>query len=120
VDPPNECPLPDVCEDIHGGLLTLSTAPHDRTPLAPQTQILCWYLEHCTPVQKHYKYSLGCADRCPPPPPPARVFRLWVAPPNERPLPEVYEDIYGGPLTIGNRGGIHVADTQEHIVLEAE
>lgn len=48
------------------------------------------------------------------------VFRLWVAPPNERPLPEVYEDIYGGPLTIGNRGGIHVADTQEHIVLEAE
>jgi hypothetical protein len=32
----------------------------------------------------------------------------------------VYEDIYGGPLTIGNRGGIHVADTEEHIVLEAE
>jgi hypothetical protein len=48
------------------------------------------------------------------------VFRLWLAPPNERPLPDVFEDIYGGPLTIGNRGGIHVADTQEHIVLEAE
>ena len=46
--------------------------------------------------------------------------RLWISPPNERPLPEVYEDIYGGPLTVGNRGGIHVADTLEHIVLEAE
>jgi len=46
--------------------------------------------------------------------------RLWIAPPNERPLPDVYEDIYGGPLTIGNRGGIHVSDTLEHIVLEAE
>lgn len=50
----------------------------------------------------------------------AAVCRLWIAPPNERPLPDVYEDIYGGPLTIGSRGGIHVADTQEHIVLEAE
>lgn len=48
------------------------------------------------------------------------LLRLWLAPPTERPLPDVYEDIYGGPLTIGNRGGIHVADTQEHIVLEAE
>lgn len=46
--------------------------------------------------------------------------RLWIAPPNERPLPEKYEDIYGGPLTIGDRGGIHVEGTQEHIVLEAE
>jgi hypothetical protein len=46
--------------------------------------------------------------------------RLWIAPPNERELPAVYEDIYGGPLTIGSRGGIHVEGTQERIVLEAE
>ncbi|WIA23850.1 hypothetical protein OEZ85_013508 [Tetradesmus obliquus] len=48
------------------------------------------------------------------------LLRLWLAPPNERALPAVYEDIYGGPLTIGSRGGIHVEGTQEHIVLEAE
>lgn len=57
---------------------------------------------------------------CPFPLPQPCFYRLWIAPPNERPLPEVYEDIYGGPLTIGSRGGIHVADTEEHIVLEAE
>lgn len=56
----------------------------------------------------------------PTPTPHQTTHRLWIAPPNERPLPDVYEEIYGGPLTIGNRGGIHVADTEEHIVLEAE
>jgi hypothetical protein len=50
----------------------------------------------------------------------AAAHRLWLAPPTERALPAVYEDIYGGPLTIGNRGGIHVEGTREHIVLEAE
>eukprot|EP00879_Flechtneria_rotunda_P008142 GHRR01008527.1.p1 GENE.GHRR01008527.1~~GHRR01008527.1.p1 ORF type:complete len:362 (+),score=138.84 GHRR01008527.1:379-1464(+) len=48
------------------------------------------------------------------------LLRLWISPPNERPLPEEYEDIYGGPLEIGNRGGIKVEGTQECIVLEAE
>jgi hypothetical protein len=48
------------------------------------------------------------------------LHRLWLAPVNDRPLPQVYEDIYGGPLTQGRRGGIHVADTVECIPLEAE
>jgi hypothetical protein len=48
------------------------------------------------------------------------LCRLWIAPANERPLPEEYAEIYGGPLDIGDRGGIHVQGTREHIVLEAE
>ena len=48
------------------------------------------------------------------------VLRLWIAPPNDRPLPASYAEIYGGSVDIGGRGGIHVADTKECIVLEAE
>lgn len=47
-------------------------------------------------------------------------IRLWVSPPVDRPLPAAYEEIYGGSVEVGNRGGIHVADTKECIVLEAE
>lgn len=48
------------------------------------------------------------------------LLRLWLAPPAERPLPESYKEIYGGSVEIGNRGGIHVEGTIEHISLEAE
>ncbi|KAF8060336.1 SAT17 [Scenedesmus sp. PABB004] len=48
------------------------------------------------------------------------LLRLWIAPPVERELPEVYAEIYGGSLEVGNRGGIHVEGTQEHVTLEAE
>lgn len=48
------------------------------------------------------------------------LLRLWLAPPVDRPLPESFLEIYGGSIEVGNRGGIHVADTIEHISLEAE
>jgi hypothetical protein len=37
------------------------------------------------------------------------LLRLWIAPPNARPLPAVYADRYGS-LTPGDRGGIPAAD----------
>ena len=49
------------------------------------------------------------------------LLRLWVAPHNAPPLPAAYEEIYGGNgLEVGNRGGIHVADTVECVPEEAE
>jgi hypothetical protein len=48
------------------------------------------------------------------------LLRLWLAPADERPLPEAYEEIYGGSVEVGARGGIHVEGTVEHIALEAE
>jgi hypothetical protein len=49
------------------------------------------------------------------------LLRLWLAPDNAPPLPEVYEEIYGGNgLEVGSRGGIHVADTVECVPEEAE
>lgn len=44
------------------------------------------------------------------------LLRLWLAPPNARPLPPVFAECYGG-LTIGNRGGIICADTVPHAPL---
>ena len=35
------------------------------------------------------------------------LLRLWVSPPNDRPLPPIYADRYGS-VEIGNRGGIIV------------
>ncbi|KIZ05655.1 hypothetical protein MNEG_2302 [Monoraphidium neglectum] len=48
------------------------------------------------------------------------LLRLWLAPAVDRPLPESYKEIYGGSVEVGNRGGIHVEGTEEHISLEAE
>jgi hypothetical protein len=49
------------------------------------------------------------------------LLRLWCAPPDAPPLPEVYNEIYGGNgLEVGKRGGIHVADTVECVPEEAE
>lgn len=48
------------------------------------------------------------------------LLRLWLAPEDDRPLPDSYSEIYGGSVEVGNRGGILVAGTVEHISLEAE
>lgn len=42
------------------------------------------------------------------------------SPPDERPLPKVYEEIMGGPLVVGDRGGIICDNTLPHIAFEAE
>jgi hypothetical protein len=47
------------------------------------------------------------------------LLRLWVAPPEARPLPEVFAPRYGS-VTPGARGGIVVKGTRLKVVLEAE
>jgi hypothetical protein len=44
------------------------------------------------------------------------LLRLWLAPPNARPLPPVFAECYGG-LEIGDRGGIICKDTVPHAPL---
>ena len=47
----------------------------------------------------------------PPPQDPAQqrhLLRLWLSHPGDRPQPPVYEELYGGPLAPGQRGGIRV------------
>ncbi|KAL4447780.1 hypothetical protein ABPG75_004999 [Micractinium tetrahymenae] len=46
------------------------------------------------------------------------LLRLWLSPPEERPLPDAYKEIMGGDLTPGNRGGI-LADRPLHVPLTA-
>lgn len=36
------------------------------------------------------------------------LLRLWLSSPDDPPLPAVYEELYGGALTPGARGGIRV------------
>ena len=48
------------------------------------------------------------------------LLRLWLAPEDERPLPEIYTEILGGSVEVGNRGGIRVEGTVFHVPLEAE
>ncbi|GBF87480.1 taurine catabolism dioxygenase [Raphidocelis subcapitata] len=48
------------------------------------------------------------------------LLRLWRAPPGDRPLPDAYLEPYGGSVEVGNRGGIIVDGTVEHVSLEAE
>lgn len=48
------------------------------------------------------------------------LLRLWISPEDERPLPAVYEELYGGTVEPGKRGGIICSDTVLHIPLEAE
>ena len=47
------------------------------------------------------------------------LLRLWLAPPEARPLPEVFAPRYGG-VTPGERGGIVVKGTTLHVPLEPE
>jgi hypothetical protein len=44
------------------------------------------------------------------------LLRLWMAPPNARPLPPVFAECYGG-LTVGDRGGIICKNTVPHAPL---
>jgi len=45
------------------------------------------------------------------------LLRLWVAPPNARPLPEVYTERFGS-ITPGDRGGIAVKGSRATILFE--
>jgi hypothetical protein len=45
------------------------------------------------------------------------LLRLWVAPPNARPLPEVYAERFGS-VTPGDRGGIVVRGSRATILLD--
>jgi hypothetical protein len=45
------------------------------------------------------------------------LLRLWLSPPNARPLPPVFAECYGD-ITVGNRGGIICKDTRLHAPLE--
>ena len=46
------------------------------------------------------------------------LLRLWLAPPNARPLPEVYAQRFGS-VTPGNRGGVVVHGSKPQIQFEA-
>ena len=48
------------------------------------------------------------------------LLRLWVAPVDERPLPEVYKELLGGSVEVGQRGGIVCEGTQLCVPFEAE
>ena len=45
------------------------------------------------------------------------LLRLWLCPPNGRPLPPEYAERYGS-VAIGRRGGIHVPGTRLNVPLE--
>lgn len=47
------------------------------------------------------------------------LMRLWVAPPNERPLPEQYTELWGS-VEPGRRGGIGGFGMRLTVPLEAE
>lgn len=47
------------------------------------------------------------------------LLRLWLCPPDARPLPPVFEEVYGR-LTIGDRGGIICPGTRLHAPLTPE
>lgn len=44
------------------------------------------------------------------------LLRLWVSPPEERPLPSAYGEIMGGGLDVGRRGGI-IPDRKPYVPL---
>jgi Taurine catabolism dioxygenase TauD, TfdA family len=45
------------------------------------------------------------------------LLRLWLCPPNGRPLPPVYAERYGS-IAIGRRGGIHVPGARLNVPLD--
>jgi len=47
------------------------------------------------------------------------LLRLWLSPPNGRPLPEAFAERYGN-VTPGIRGGIHVPGVTPNVNLEPE
>jgi hypothetical protein len=64
-------------------------------------------------------HSRGDFENWPLPERHRHLLRLWVAPPEARPLPEVFAPRYGG-VTPGARGGIVVKGTTLKVPLEAE
>lgn len=48
------------------------------------------------------------------------LLRLWLAPDDDRPLPQYYAELLGGSVEIGNRGGIRVPGYNRNVPLEAE
>lgn len=45
------------------------------------------------------------------------LLRLWLCPPDGRPLPDCFADRYGG-VTVGDRGGIVVPGARPHVSLD--
>jgi hypothetical protein len=64
-------------------------------------------------------HSRGDFENWPEPERHRHLLRLWVAPPEARPLPEVFAPRYGS-VTPGARGGIVVKGTTLKVPLEAE
>ena len=48
------------------------------------------------------------------------LLRLWLAPDDERPLPDYYAELLGGSVKVGKRGGIRVSGYDLNVPLEAE
>ncbi len=46
------------------------------------------------------------------------LLRLWLCPPDGRPLPPSFEDKYNGDIEIGNRGGMYIDGATLHAPLE--
>jgi hypothetical protein len=46
------------------------------------------------------------------------LLRLWLCPPDGRPLPPGYEDKYNGDIAVGNRGGMYIDGARLHAPLE--
>jgi hypothetical protein len=64
-------------------------------------------------------HSRGDFENWPDPERHRHLLRLWLAPPQARPLPEVFAPRYGG-VRPGERGGIVVKGTRLTVPLEAE
>jgi TfdA family taurine catabolism dioxygenase TauD len=64
-------------------------------------------------------HSRGDFENWPEPERHRHLLRLWVAPPEARPLPEVFAPRYGS-ITPGDRGGIVVKGTTFRVPLEAD
>jgi len=64
-------------------------------------------------------HSRGDFENWPEPERHRHLLRLWLAPPEARPLPEVFAPRYGGVLP-GERGGIVMKGTRLTVPLEAE
>ena len=64
-------------------------------------------------------HSRGDFENWPEPERHRHLLRLWLAPPQARPLPEVFAPRYGG-VCPGERGGIVVKGTRPTVPLEAE
>jgi hypothetical protein len=64
-------------------------------------------------------HSRGDFENWPEPARHRHLLRLWLAPPEARPLPEVFAPRYGG-VTQGERGGVMLEGTKLKVPLEAE